>query len=288
MRPNHARRPYRTAPGRQDRGMAFHTTVMTDHPAWTPSGTCDLVRVFPLSTDGYGIARTDGAHVEWCCPEAAASCPFPGIFTLPPSAVRSEPGLAHALGSLGEVSRFRNPSLWDALGTAIIRQVVRAAHAQHLYRTFCTAYGTRVTCGPYLGRLFPSPDTLLGLSDSQFAAAGLTFKRTALRAAASAAMEHEKAWAGLATADLRAVMQQVPHIGPWTAGAAVADWTNDFAAYPDSDRAVRTWAGRAASRTWPADEHAFGRAWQQVAGSHLPELTLLVLAWGDRHARTST
>lgn len=273
---------------RQDRGMRLYTTVMTDHPAWMPSGTRDLVRPFPLSTDGHGIARTDGSHVEWCCPEAAASCPSPDIFSLPPSAVRDEPDLARALGSLGGVARFRNPSLWDALGTAIIRQVVRAAHAQQLYRTFCAAYGTPVTCGGYQAWLFPSPDTVLGLSDGQFAAAGLTFKRTALRAAAAAVTEHEKTWADLAAGDLYAAVQQLPRIGPWTAGAAIADWANDFSAYPYTDLAVRTWAGRAASRPWPADEQAFGRAWHQVAGPHLPELTLLVLAWGGRHARAST
>lgn len=287
MRTNHVHKPCGTAPARQDRAVPFYATVMTDHPAWTPSGTRDLVRVFPLSAGGHGIARTDGTHVEWCCPEAAATCPFPGIFTLPPSAGRSDPGLTRALGSLGAVARFRNPSLWDALGTAIIRQVVRAAHAQRLYRTFCTAYGTTVTCGPQMGRLFPTPDTLLGLSDAQFATAGLTFKRIALRAAAAAVIEHEKTWTDLAAADLRAGFQQVPRIGPWTAGAAAADWTNDFSAYPHGDLAVRTWAGRATSRPWPADEQAFCRQWQRVAGSHLPELTLLVLAWGDRHARTS-
>jgi DNA-3-methyladenine glycosylase II len=276
------------ASARQDRGMRLHTTVMTDHPAWTASGPRDLVRPFPLSADGYGIACTDGSNVEWCCPEAAASCPPPEVFALPQSAAWNEPDLALALDSLGAVARFQNPSLWDALGTAIIRQVVRAAHAQQLYRTFCTTYGTSARCGSYQAWLFPSPDTVLALSDNQFAAAGLTFKRTALRAAAAAVTEHEKVWTDLAAADLCTEVQQVPRIGRWTAGAAVADWTNDFATYPYDDLAVRTWLARITSRTWPADARSFSREWHRVAGEHLPQLTLLVLAWGSRYARTST
>lgn len=279
----------RVAAARQDRGMRDYTTVMADHPAWTPFLERDLIRAFPLGGGGYGIARTDGRQVQWCCPIAVASGPVPGVFTLPLSAPRDVPELAHALGSLGVVARFRTPSLWDALGTAIIRQVVRAAHAQRLYRTFCETYGTPVSCGGHTARLFPSPDVVLELGDSQFADAGLAFKRHALRAAAAAVLEHEQTWAGLPADDLCVALQQVTRIGPWTAGAAVADWTNDFTTYPYGDLAVRTWAARAAaSRHWPADEQAFSHAWQQIGGPHLAELTLLVLAWGGRHARTST
>ena len=48
-------------------------------------------------------------------------------------------------------------------------------------------------------------------------------------------------------------LQRIPRIGPWTAGAAVADYSNDFTYYPYADLAVRTWAKRAApSYPWPA------------------------------------
>jgi DNA-3-methyladenine glycosylase II len=269
--------------------MRSFSTVMTDHPAWVPDDDRMLIRAFPRSGDGHAVARTDGRRLDWCCPDATAGGPDPGVFTLPESAAHTVPELAAALRFLGRVARFRNPSLWDALGTAIIRQVVRAAQAQRQYQAFCAAYGTSVTCGTVTGWVFPSPETVLGLGDAQFAAAGLAFKRHALRAAASALLKHRSDWESLAAGDLVTALQAVPRVGPWTAGAAVADWDNDFTAYPCGDLAVRTWAARAApSAGWPGDEPGFRRRWEQLAGPHLAEITLLTLAWGGRHARAST
>jgi DNA-3-methyladenine glycosylase II len=190
---------------------------------------------------------------------------------------------------MGTVARFRNPSLWDAVATAIIRQVVRAAQAQAQYRTLCAAHGTPVRCGTMTGWLFPSPETVLGLGDAQFAAMGLAFKRGTLRAAAAAFLEQGIAWAAMTADALVPELLRVRRVGPWTAGAAAADWANEFAAYPYGDLAVRTWAALAApSAAWPADEPGFHRRWRQVASPHVADLTLLTLAWGGRHVRTST
>jgi DNA-3-methyladenine glycosylase II len=83
-------------------------------------------------------------------------------------------------------------------------------------------------------------------------------------------------------------IQNVPRIGPWTAGATIADLTNDYALYPFADLAVRTWAKRLASgRNWPETELEFARVWQDLAGEQLSARTLLTLAWGVRHARTA-
>ncbi|MGH3267323.1 MAG: hypothetical protein ACRDNS_35675, partial [Trebonia sp.] len=112
--------------------------------------------------------------------------------------------------------------------------------------------------------------------------------RGALRAAAAAFLEHGNAWVAMPADALVLELLRVRRVGPWTAGAATADWTNDFGAYPCGDLAVRTWAARAApSAAWPADEPGFDRHWRQVAGPHLADLTLLALAWGGRYARTS-
>jgi DNA-3-methyladenine glycosylase II len=274
---------------REDRRVRSYSTVMTDHPAWTPTDGRAFVRAMRAGDRGHALARTDGSSVDWCCRDAAAVGPEPDLFFLPASAAGDVPELARALGSLGTVARFRNPSLWDAVGTAIIRQVVRAAQAQVQYRALCAAHGTPVRCGTMTGWLFPSPETVLGLGDAQFAAVGLAFKRGALRAAAAAFLQHGNAWAAMPADALVLELLRVRRVGPWTAGAATADWTNDFAAYPSGDLAVRTWAARAApSAAWPADEPGFHRHWRQVAGPHLADVTLLTLAWGGRHARTST
>jgi DNA-3-methyladenine glycosylase II len=266
--------------------MRSYSTVMTDHPAWNPDGST-LIRALPAGD--HALARTDTETVTWCCPQAAASAPRPGMFSLPESAARDVPELAAALGSLRTVARFANPSLWDAIGTAIIRQVVRAAQARAQYQALCTAHGFQVRCGAVADWLFPSPETVLSLRDAQFAAVGLAFKRDALRTAAAAYTEHGREWAAMPASGLVPALLAVRRVGPWTAGAAVADWANDFAAYPCGDLAVRTWAAHAApSAAWPRDEPGFDRRWRQVAGPHLADLTLLTLTWGGRHARANS
>jgi DNA-3-methyladenine glycosylase II len=113
---------------------------------------------------------------------------------------------------------------------------------------------------------------------------GMAFKRAPLRAAATAFLTHRDKWLHLDPAILVDELQAVPRIGAWTAGAAVADWSGDFAWYPHSDLAVRTWARRAApDHPWPDDEPSFGCLWRDLAGGHLHDLTLLTLAWGRLH-----
>jgi DNA-3-methyladenine glycosylase II len=132
--------------------------------------------------------------------------------------------------------------------------------------------------------MFPSPETVLALDAEQFSVLGLAFKERPLRAAAAAYLEHGEQWRALSPADLIVALQDVPRIGPWTAHAAVADWSNDWALYSYADLAVRTWATRAApSHDWPTDEPTFGALWSDMAGPHLSELTLLTLAWGSQH-----
>jgi DNA-3-methyladenine glycosylase II len=128
---------------------------------------------------------------------------------------------------------------------------------------------------------------VLGLSNDQFSSIGMAFKRRPLTAAAEAYLEQGTKWRELTPLALAGDLQTVPRVGPWTAHAAVADWSNDWSLYPYSDLAVRTWATRAApSFDWPSDEPNFGRAWRALAGEHLSSLTLLTLAWGSQHGDT--
>ena len=74
------------------------------------------------------------------------------------------------MAALGIVARFRTSDLWEAIATAIIRQVVRAAQAKRLYRNFCQAHGQQITNLNGEGyALIPAPETVLGLHDEQFA-----------------------------------------------------------------------------------------------------------------------
>ncbi|MQA16509.1 MAG: hypothetical protein GEV09_20930 [Pseudonocardiaceae bacterium] len=192
------------------------------------------------------------------------------------------------LREAGTVVRWRNPDLWDALGTSIVRQVSRARQARKLYRTFCQTHGERVMTPLGETWLFPTPESLLAVPDAEFARLGMAFKRRPLRAAAEAYLEFGAKWTELHPASLVDEVQTVPRVGPWTAGATVADLTNDYALYPFGDLAVRTWAKHLApERPWPATEPEFARVWARLAGSQLSDWTLLTLAWGVRHANTT-
>jgi DNA-3-methyladenine glycosylase II len=258
--------------------------VMTEHAAWLAAGETAR-RVFASPDGSRWLVQVTGAAVtqDRLTPDAADL--QADVFTLPDGLAGLPAELIAALGGLGVVARFRNADLWDAIGMAIIRQVIRAAQSRKLYRAFCESHGERVTL-PHGGTypLFPAPETVHRLSDQQFAAIGMAFKGGALRNAASTYMEHGEKWRELAPLALAQELQSVPRIGPWTAHAAVADYGNDWSLYPYADLAVRTWARRAApSHAWPDDEPSFGRAWRALAGPHLSSLTLLTLAWGSQH-----
>jgi DNA-3-methyladenine glycosylase II len=207
----------------------------------------------------------------------------PAIDTYDPAVLNDIPiptGLRTALHQLGPVQRLREPCLWDALATAIIRQVIRAEQARTMHRSFRYTFGG--TAGPT--RLLPAPEQVLALTTEDFARIGMAFKRGPLQAAAAAYLDHPE-WADLAPDVLVKEVQTVPRIGPWTAAAAIADHTGDFSFYPYADLAVRRWAAAAdPAIAWPSDEPGFAAYWQDLAGPHLSALTALTLAWGDHHA----
>ncbi|WP_455353434.1 hypothetical protein [Streptomyces sp. SYSU K217416] len=271
------------------------TALTTDHPGWIHSDDNTRARVMDAGP-GVWLAR-------WTCAGLALSC-IDGSEDDKPSAEETTAGqlpkavpaeLAGALTHLGTVVRIPNPSLWDALTTAILRQVVRAAQARVLYRRWCTAYGRTIStpAGPLA--LAPDPEAVLSLTDAAFKDVGAAFHRTALQAAASAYLEHHEKWAAMDAPELVSALDYIPRIGPWTASATTADYTGDFSVYPHGDLAVRTWADRAAPGVvWPATERAFATSWTAQADNNqqLHALTLLTLTWGSHvstdHRRGST
>lgn len=257
--------------------------VMTDHAAWRQDQGL-LRRVFSLDDNSRWLATLRDGRLTLDRMSGAVAEPLCDYFVMPES-FGGVPDLTASLRSLGTVVRFRNADLWDAIGTSIIRQVIRAGQSKKLYREFCRTHGEQVDLPDGESyALFPSPEVVLQLGDDQFSSIGMAFKRLPLKAAAEAYMEHGAKWREIAPDALVSELQVVSRIGPWTARAAVADWSNDWSLYPYADLAVRTWARRAApSHDWPADEPEFGRTWQALAGEHLSSLTLLTLAWGSRH-----
>jgi DNA-3-methyladenine glycosylase II len=268
--------------------MSHVDLVMTDHPGWIPARKGGgKLRVFVSVDGGRWLVRT-GGPTAFTLRELAPACfkPFSDAFQLPPDALTDLPQLADGLAGLGTVVRFRAGNLWDALGTAAVRQMLRAPHGDRLYRQFCQACGEHVqlpTGEDYW--LFPTPETVLDLSREQFEAAGLASKRGVLRDAAASYLRHAQDWYRLSPLRLVEELHRIPGVGRWTAHAAVADRENDWALYPAGDLTLRTWARRAApDYPWPTDERAFANLWRVLTRTHLGTATVLTLAWGNRHA----
>ncbi|MGW2826513.1 hypothetical protein ACWC24_36855 [Streptomyces sp. NPDC001443] len=259
--------------------------LTVDHPAWqTYEGgtraravrTASGIWTLSHDRDGLHLACVDGT--EDVKPEFVSTDPV----HLPPAAPAA---LRDNLAELGVTRRLANPWLWDAITTAILRQVVRADQARKVYRTWCSAYGTTVEGPRGALAVAPAPAAVLALADEQFAAVGAKFHRTALTAAATHYEQHHSEWEHLKVGALAAALTRIPRIGPWTAAAAATDYTGDFHAYPHDDLAVRTWAAKIApTYAWPdKEDKAFGPLWTGWAGTDrtaLHTLTLATLTWG--------
>ncbi|HUR03455.1 MAG TPA: hypothetical protein VM347_13020 [Nonomuraea sp.] len=255
------------------------TWLMLDHPAWDLHAQLPAVRAVRTTAGTWLVTNASTLSAV----RLAGASTAPVFDAYDPAALRDAAltrGLRSALHQLGPVRRLREASLWHALATAIIRQVIRARQARAMHHAFRHAAGDPVGST----RLLPTPEQVLALSEEDFARLGMAFKRRPLQAAATAYLAHPE-WAQLAPDVLIKELQSVPRIGPWTAAAAVADHTGDFSFYPHADLAVRTWAALADPDTdWPADDNHFGARWRDMAGPHLSTLTVLILAWGDHHA----
>jgi len=264
--------------------------VMTEHPAWIPArdGVARL-RVLHMADGGRWLVQATGDSFALHELVPSATKPTVDVFRLPPQAIREMPQLAAALSGLGSVARFRTSNLWEAIGTAAIRQMHRATHGAGLYRQFCQAYGEYLKLPTGEGYwLFPTPDVVLSLDPEQFAAVRLGTKRGVLRDAATTHHRHGQQWQTMPPLRLVDELRRIPRVGQWTAHAAASDWSNDWALYPGGDQSLRTWARRAApDYDWPTNERAFANFWRMLTRTHLGVVTALTLAWGNRHADTT-
>lgn len=262
--------------------------VMLDHPSWLPNPDGTACRTVRTGSAVWAVVVTptgDGTVIP-ALSLVRGTGPPPAFDLIDPTVLSGPRELAAPLLKAGVVARLANPDLWDALATAIVRQVIRAGQARTLYRAFCREHGDEVRTSAGSTWLFPSPETVLALPDAEFTRLRMAFKRRPLQAAARTYLDRATAWAGLDHTRLVSTVQAVPRIGPWTAGAAVADATNDYSLYPFADLSLRTWARRLApGLDWPDSEPEFAATWRKLAGEQLSQWTLLTLAWGVRRAR---
>src|SRR5918999_1849116 len=111
--------------------------VMTEHAAWTADADGAKLRVFVTPDGARQLIRSAGTTFTVHELDRTANPPVYDAFRLPPDALQEVPRLAAALTDLGTVIRFRTGNLWEAIGAAVIRQVVRAGQANTLYHRFC-------------------------------------------------------------------------------------------------------------------------------------------------------
>ncbi|WP_336159915.1 hypothetical protein [Amycolatopsis sp. VC5-11] len=265
-----------------------HPIMMLDHYGWQHGDDGSARRVLRSAGSVWAVVctprRTGGHRVEIVRLTGDTDV-APVIDTIDPRNLTGYAVVCDPLRADGPVARVRTSDVWEALGLAVTRQVIKAATARENYRRFCEACGDRYDTAAGPAWLFPSPETVLALTDAEFDVLRMKFFRTGLRSAAEASLKSAHDWAGMTGEQLIAALQSVHRIGPWTARAAGADVTNDYSLYPFADLAVRTWAGKLApSVDWPKPELEFGRLWQTLADTQLSEWTLLTLAWGVRHA----
>ncbi|GHJ34470.1 hypothetical protein [Streptomyces sp. TS71-3] len=263
------------------------TTLSADHPGRLLRPAGELVRLVVHDGEPWLAywKRSAGLVLVSIGSDDAAAPPAPRIAPHELPCTTDARPLVRMLATLGNVQRLTNPSLWDAITTAILRQVVRAGQARGTYRRWCTM-GEKVEtpAGPL--PLVPSPVAVLDLPDEAFIEAGTKFQSRKLRAAAAAFTEHGSAWEELAPEELVKALDVVPGIRPWTAAAAAADFTGDFSVYPLTDHALRTCARRVLpGMPLPGLDHVFARRWRHFANdsrTHLHALTLYTLAWASR------
>ncbi|WP_433602582.1 hypothetical protein ACQPXH_12950 [Nocardia sp. CA-135953] len=258
--------------------------VMTDHPGWLHTEAGNRYRAVSVGDSAVLISTGCGAGGDTVIDVGGADL---HVDIVDPDALAGPGDLVTPLKDAGTVARMANPSLWDALATAIMRQVIQAGHARTRYVRFCAAYGESVTRNASTAWLFPDPRRILSLSDDEFQIVGAAFPQSALRAAARTYLAHGDRWERLPPVDLVTALQTIPRVGAWTSRTAVADYTNDFALYDYSDIAVQPAARRLnPERAWPEGAPAFKSAWEAMAGKQLSAWTLLTLAWGIRYGKS--
>lgn len=151
--------------------------VMTDHPSWISTGDGAAFRAVRSGPAVWVLTCDPVAGGYEATAEGRSRAGERSVLdAIDPACLTGSGSVADRLRLAGTVGRWRNPDLWDALATAIVRQVIRAAQARKLYRRFCQEHGDQVLTPYGQAALFPTPETVLELPDAEYARLGLAFK----------------------------------------------------------------------------------------------------------------
>ncbi|MCW2982942.1 MAG: hypothetical protein JWR63_512 [Conexibacter sp.] len=183
-----------------------------------------------------------------------------------------------ALAGELRILRVPTPTVWEALATGVLRQVVRAGTARR-------RYGRLVATAANDGA-FPSPEQILRCDEREMAALGLRFCWPKLMVLAQWAAEVGAA-DGHTAADSDALLDDAASLsglGPWTLGVAAWDCSNDPERYPFGDYVVQAGVARLFPGVdWPRRPDRFAPAWSDHCDDDLGPLTVLALLAADDH-----
>lgn len=202
--------------------------LLFDHPGWR------------VSTEGkaYRAVRSgDGIYVVVCSPPENDRRTIrvyprrgegwqPILDPVDPQLIIGTYDPIAPLRTAGPVDRLRNPSLWDALGWAILRKApLTCGQLHYSYRILGSLLGNAILTPAGTAYLFPHPERVVDATDNEFGSLKIDIRRT-LRTAARSYLTSAALWHNLDPSALLVAVQRITGIGPQTASLAVADFTN--------------------------------------------------------------
>jgi DNA-3-methyladenine glycosylase II len=252
---------------------------MVDSPSWAHHDHLRAERVLTRGASSCTVRAAydqDVGHWRLQPERAAAALAQLASFSTADLGEATPAPIRRSLARLDGLQRLGAGSYWEALGTAVIRQVIRAGQARRVWHRLAAA----LAAGGNAAGQFPTVERFLTTSDGELAEAGLGFKTRTLRVVAEACQSEQRHWDQLNPIELHDAWLTLPGIGPWSAGAAIADLRNAWQLYPHDDLAVRTWAARAfPDLAIPTDPRPFLRSWTDWGGHAVGTLTVLTLGW---------
>ena len=274
---------------RATRNGTSSSTLLLDHPGWLRSAEGRVRRAFRLGEVACTV--TCEPVSERFAPTVALVRPTDVVALrldadgVDPTRLDVPAEFAAPLRARGRVHRVCNPDLWDALVTAVLHQRTDHARQRSTYQWLCETYGSRVPTEDGSALLLPTPSQMATLPSIAMVRLSMGPRRCSFPTVAATYLEHGTRWALLPPAQLVTELKTIPGVGPWTAGLAVADFTNDYSFLPFADFAISQWAANfLTTSTQPLEETEFARMWRRAHGQQLSMLTLLTLAWGVHHA----